>query len=214
MSELHIITVLKKILSSTKSTYISFGNIIDQLKDEGLLFMIALISFPTAIPIPTPPGLTTLTGIPLCLLTAQLIFCQEHPWIPKWLSKRQVPVASFQKVIDKSAPFLNKLSLFLKPRYEQFTTKRVEKVVGVLALLCAISIALPILFGNAVPSAGVFIMSIGLLYKDGLAVILGMVISVIGIMVSTAVGLSMLFFGVMAIKKLLPAGLHFLFNHG
>lgn len=99
--ELHILTVLKATLKKIRCKHISFGAIVEQLKDEGLLFMIALISFPTAIPIPTPPGLTTLIGIPLCIFTVQLIYRQERPWIPQWLARRQIQVSSFRKIIKK-----------------------------------------------------------------------------------------------------------------
>jgi hypothetical protein len=185
--EIHFIHSLKKMLHSCKKKHISLGQVMRGLKDEGLIFLIAVISFPTAIPVPTPPGFTTLFGVPLCILTWQMLYRLDTPWLPKWLANKTVKVSNFESMIEKAEPTFNKLTVFLKPRYKNFTTKNMEKFVGLLALICSISLALPILFGNALPSAGIFIMSMGLLYNDGLTVIIGMVVSVIGIIVATAV---------------------------
>ncbi len=201
-TEIHFLASLKDLLASCKDEYISFGNIMKALKDEGLIFLIAVISFPTAIPIPTPPGFTTLFGVPLCILSAQMLYKLGAPWMPKFIADKKLKVTNFKTMINKAEPLFNKLTVLLKPRYDKFTTKHMERIIGLLALLCAVSVALPILFGNAIPSAGIFIMSIGFLYKDGLAVLIGMIVSVIGIIISGAVVLIATFLGIEVLKKL------------
>src|SRR3989338_7553760 len=74
---------LKEMISKTKGDTVSLGKILAHLKDEGLIFLIVVISLPTSLPIPTPPGFTTLFGIPLCLLTVQMIYRLNSPWLPK-----------------------------------------------------------------------------------------------------------------------------------
>jgi len=198
----HFLCSLKGIFKKTKEKTISFGSILDQLKDEGLLFLIAVFALPSAIPIPTPPGFTTLTGLPMCFLTIQLIFRQEHPWLPKWILKKQIKRSTLHTGIEKVEPLMNKLTLLLRPRHKRFTNKTVERAVGVLAFMCSVSVALPILFGNAIPSAAVLIMALGFLYKDGLAVLLGIIIGIIGILVSTTVVVGTFYFGTAAIHKI------------
>ena len=200
--EIHFLHSLKKIFNNTKEEKMSFGDILNKLKDEGLLFLIALAAFPAAIPIPTPPGFTTLVGLPMCFLTVQLIFRQEHPWLPEWILKKQIQTATFIKGIQKLEPIMNKLTFFLRPRYKRFTTRKVEILVGVVAFLCSVSVALPILFGNAVPSAAVLIMALGFLYEDGLAVLLGIIIGIIGIIISTTVVLCVCYFGLAVVQKI------------
>jgi len=201
--DVHFIESLKEVLVRHKSEVITFGDIMRHLKEEGLIFLIAMLSFPTAIPIPTPPGFTTLFGIPLCILTIQMVYKLDAPWLPKWLSTKKVKVSTFHAFIDRAEPIFNKLSKFLKPRHQRFTTKSVERIVGILAFLCSLSIALPILFGNAIPSAGILIMSIGLLYKDGLTVLVGMVVSVIGLIIATAVVVIVSFLGLEVLEKII-----------
>ena len=172
-----ILVLLNDTLSSHKGERISLGEIVDKLKDKGLALLIAVLSFPVALPIPTPPGFTTLFGVPLCILTAQLIYRSEHPWLPMWLRNRTIKTETFRSFVDKSKPLFAKISRFLKPRHPSMLTESSERMVGVLAFLCSLSVALPILFGNAVPSAAIFIMALGIMYRDGLSVIIGMIIA-------------------------------------
>jgi hypothetical protein len=196
-----ILVLLNDTLSSHKGERISLGEIVDKLKDKGLALLIAVLSFPVALPIPTPPGFTTLFGVPLCILTAQLIYRSEHPWLPMWLRNRTIKTETFRSFVDKSKPLFAKISRFLKPRHPSMLTESSERMVGVLAFLCSLSVALPILFGNAVPSAAIFIMALGIMYRDGLSVIIGMIIAVVGLIISSSVVVIVALLGMTALEK-------------
>ena len=196
-----ILVLLNDTLSSHKGERISLGEIVDKLKDKGLALLIAVLSFPVALPIPTPPGFTTLFGVPLCILTAQLIYRSEHPWLPMWLRNRTIKTETFRSFVDKSKPLFAKISRFLKPRHPSMLTQSSERMVGVLAFLCSLSVALPILFGNAVPSAAIFIMALGIMYRDGLSVIIGMIIAVVGLIISSSVVVIVALLGMTALEK-------------
>lgn len=196
-----ILVLLNDTLAQHKGERISFGEIVDKLKDKGLALLIAVLSFPIALPIPTPPGFTTIFGVPLCILTAQLIYRSEHPWLPLWLRKKTIKIETFRSFVEKSKPVFAKVAKFLKPRHPSMLTESSERIVGVLAFLCSVSVALPILFGNAVPSAAIFIMALGIMYRDGLSVIIGMVTAVIGLIISTTVVVVVALLGMAALEK-------------
>ena len=196
-----ILALLHDTLNQHVGEKISFGEIVDHLKDKGLALLIAVLAFPVALPIPTPPGFSTLFGVPLCILTAQLIYRSEHPWLPMWLRNRKIKIEIFRGFVNKAEPFLIKVAKFLKPRNPSMLTESSERIVGVLAFLCSVSIALPILFGNAVPSAAIFIMALGIMYRDGLSVIVGMITAVIGLIISTTVVVVVALLGMAALEK-------------
>ncbi len=203
--EVHFIHSLRDVLKKHKGETITFGDIMASLKEEGLIFLIAIVSFPTAIPVPTPPGFTTLFGIPLCVLTFQMIYNLESPWLPQWLASKRIKVETFKGFVDKAEPVFSKLSGFLKPRYLHFTTRSSERIIGVLAFICSVSITLPILFGNAIPSMGILIMSVGLLYQDGFVAFIGMIVSVAGIIIASTVVFVMSFFGLQFFHKMIDS---------
>lgn len=198
----NILDILHKLLKNHKKQNISFGEIMESLEDQGLMLFIAIVAFPMALPIPTPPGFTTLFGVPLCILTMQLILNKKKPWLPEFISKKQIKTESFINLISKAEPILKKMSRFFKPRQKKFLSKSSEKIMGVLAFLCAVSLALPILFGNAIPSAAILIMSLGMLYQDGLVVVIGMVVSIIGLTIASSVVFLFFWLGKIAFMKL------------
>ena len=193
--------VLRNTLDHSKGKTISLGEIMLHLKNEGLVFLVLIVALPISIPIPTPPGFTTLFGIPLCLLTFQMIYKPDSVWLPKWLATKRIDVESFLHFIDKAEPWFLKATRFVKPRNQRFTTISFEKIVGVLALLSSIVIALPILFANAIPSISIVVMSVGLLYRDGTTVIIGMIISIIGLLIAITVVTVVAFFGLEVLHK-------------
>ena len=61
--------------------------------------------------------------------------------------------------------------------------------------------ALPIPFSNTLPSIGIVIMSLGMMEKDGLAILGGMMIGIAGVVVTTTI----IFFGTEAILAIVEA---------
>ena len=180
--------LLKELADTKRNTEtISLGEINDFLSERGFAILMILFSFPTAIPIPTPPGFTTLLGIPLLFFSMQMILGMSKPFLPEWISKRTIKTSHLIFAIDKSAKYFLKLETFLRPRLLYFSSLTGEKIIGIFAFLCAVSIALPIILGNAIPSAGIFIMALGLLGRDGIVIIIGFVVSIIGLCVASVV---------------------------
>ncbi len=198
----NILEILHNILKNHKKKEITFGEIMSLLEDQGLMLLIAIIAFPMAIPIPTPPGFTTLFGVPLCILTFQIFRKDNKVWLPKFISEKKIKTETFVNFANKAEPFFNKIAKYLKPRYEVVMNDTFEKIMAVIAFLCSVSVALPILFGNAIPCAAVLIMALGMLYRDGLVVIIGMITGIVGIIISTTVVVLFFWLGKMAFMKL------------
>lgn len=180
--------------SKRESKHISLGEINESLSERGFAILMILFSFPMAIPLPYPPGFTTLLGIPLLLFSIQMIIGMNKPSLPHWVANRKITTSHLMFAVDKSAKYFLKLEKLLKPRLPYFSSDIGERIIGVVSFLCAISIALPIMFGNAVPSAGIFIMSLGLLGKDGVVIISGIITSIIGLFIAFLV-VCLFFFG-------------------
>jgi hypothetical protein len=59
-----------------------------------------------------------------------------------------------------------------------------ERIVGIFIFLFASFILLPIPLSNFIPGVGILIISFGLIGKDGLVVISGMVVGAAGVAIS------------------------------
>lgn len=180
--------LLQELVDKKRSTKtISLGEINEHLNERGFALLMILFSFPMAIPLPYPPGFTTILGLPLLFFSIQMLLGMDKPSLPEWVAKKNIQTNHLIFAVDKSSPYFLKLEKLLKPRLAYFSSIHGEKLIGFVSMLCAISIALPIIFGNAVPSAGIFIMALGLLGKDGLVIIIGIITSIIGLFIASLV---------------------------
>ena len=69
-----------------------------------------------------------------------------------------------------------------------------ERIIGIFSFVFALSISLPLPLTNFPPGCGILIMSLGLLNRDGVTILIGMMIGTIGIGI-TMIVLIMLWMG-------------------
>lgn len=191
--------ILKQFVENHKDDKIPFGSLVDAFKERGFGILLMLFASIPALPLPAPPGITTLLALPIFILAIQMALGKRVPWLPKWLRKKHFKRSTLLKVSEKMGSILAFFEKFLHPRLLYMSNRFGEKMIGFVALICSISVAMPFPFTNTVPSMGVFIMSLGLLERDGLIIKAGMIVGGIGIIIS----LSIFFAGKEALSFLL-----------
>lgn len=157
------------------------------LHERGFALLLLLFSLPLSIPIPVPPGYTTILSVPILFFSVQIVLGCDSPWLPKFLGKKSVKRKTLALLIEKTVPILRKVEKFTRPRFPLLNNSLGERVYGVVCLICAISIAIPLPLTNFIPAGGIALMSLGVLNRDGVTSILGIITSFIGILISTLV---------------------------
>ena len=137
-----------------------------------------ILALPNLIPMPTP-GLSAIVAIPLILFTAQLVIGLKTPWLPKIISKRSMKLSKMKSMCNKVIPYAKKLENFIRPRLEWLVKPPADRLIALICLLLSIVMIMPIPFGNAIPALAICLFAIAILQRDGLFVILGLIISVI-----------------------------------
>jgi hypothetical protein len=127
--------------------------------------------------LPTPPGFSTLLAAPLIFLATQLALSRPAPWLPKFIASRSMPRADFAVIIGKASPWLERAEKLLKPRLSFLTRPPFEQAIGVVCLILAIMLFLPIPFGNMPPALAICLFSLAILERDGIAAILGALVA-------------------------------------
>lgn len=180
------------------SDRISVDQLVNDLKERGFGILFIIFCAIPALPIPAQ-GIATILAIPVILLAVQLIVGKNEIWLPKFIRKKSVGSSKINKVTKVALPLMKKFEYLSNPRLKFMTSPFMERIIGVFILCCSISMALPIPFSNTVPSIGIVIMSLGMMEKDGLAIIGGMLIGIAGITITT----SIVFLGTEAITSLI-----------
>lgn len=167
-------------LKEHKEDKITVGEITYGFHEAGLPILIIIFSIPVALPLPAV-GVASVLVIPVIILCIQLIIGRKSAWLPQKIAKKEISMSFLNKAIDKSVPFFKKVEQFLKPRLSIFSNALGEKIVGTACFICSISVLLPIPFSNTVPSMGIVTMAIGLIERDGIIIIGGIIIGAIGL---------------------------------
>lgn len=186
---------LEDVIGSSNKDTISFGEIKKGLHERGFGLLMILFAL---IMVVLPPGLTAIPAIPIFVFAVQMVMAADSPWLPKWLSKKKIQRKKLSVMVEKSSPYLKKIEKFLKPRLTFASSRIGERIVGLFAMIFSISILIPLPLTNFIPAIGVILMSLGLISKDGVLVIIGMIAGSIGVSFT----LSILFFGKKFISNL------------
>ncbi len=180
--------ILTLVLDSHPKETITIGEFRDAIGNRSYGILMLLLALPCIIPIPTP-GLSLILGMPLILLTFQWMIGLKAPWLPLFLTRREFKRSDMQKAFSYAMPYLEKLESFLKPRWHIFVTYSAERVIAIICFTLSIMIIMPIPFGNALPAFVIFLLSLSILTRDGVLVIVGLVIASLGTaVISTFVG--------------------------
>ncbi len=185
---------------TSTSDRITLSELLYNLRHRGFGLLMLVLVLPNCVPIPIPPGGSTLLSIPLFIVAFQMIWGRNAPWLPKWLRRKSLDRKTLNKVAMLAAPKLRKIERLLHPRFEFTTSKSGERIIGAFWLLFTISIAVPLPMTNFIPGIGILVMALGLLGRDGLVVIIGALIGLLGIAFTVA----LFYLGLEAVLGILP----------
>lgn len=176
--------ILEKVGQKQKGGKTKISELMEDFHENGILLAMIFFSLPVAIPLPYPPGFTTVMGIPLMILSIQMLLGNKKVSLPQKINDYELKNSTLRAISDKVVPRLVSVEKYVKPRFSFAKSVYCEQFIGFISLLAAFSVALPIPLTNAIPALGIAVMALGLLNRDGLVIIVGFFITVIGLLVA------------------------------
>lgn len=151
---------------------VSIGQILDAL--DARAFGIATLLFAIPSCVPMPPGVPTVVGVALLIVSLQMVVGREELWLPRFVTKNSFSRSALVSGLEKFVPFLRMIERIAKPRMLFMTGRAGTVLVGLLILIMAIVLILPLPpGGNFPPAVACAILGLGLVERDGLIVLLG-----------------------------------------
>ena len=138
-----------------------------------LLLFLCLLSMIFSI----VPGVSTVIGLPLLLISGQLALGRTKFTLPTWLGRRTLDHTTLAQGMLKRLELLRRLERVVKPRLGGLCHGRALRLVGVIGVLSSLVLSLPIPLMNFPPTLAVFLMALGILGGDGLFVLAGMALA-------------------------------------
>jgi hypothetical protein len=171
--------LLRRFARDLPEDRVTLGDIVSGLGDRGLGVLIAIFALPNILPSAVPFG-NVPTGIPPLIFAVQLMLGVDHLILPNFLARRTVGTHWLKALAPRVASALSWFEALLRPRMAWVTVPRAERFVGAIAILLAAVSTLPIPFGHNLPALGLVLIGLGLIERDGLAIVIGATIGLIG----------------------------------
>lgn len=171
-------SILRSLARDESRERISVGDLLDTLHDRAFGALIFVFAFPNIIP--APPGTSAILAAPMVFLTAQLMLGRK-PWLPGFIANRSIARKTFASLTERVVPWLARAEALLRPRFMMLARPPIVYIVGAICFLLSLILLLPIPLGNMLPAFALCLFSLGILGRDGLWIILGMLATVIAV---------------------------------
>jgi hypothetical protein len=132
-----------------------------------IMLVIALINL-----LPLPPGGTTITGLPLLLLSLELAL-GGGLWLPRRVMDASVSRAAFRKGAEKVMPAVRVAERLSDQRLGWLVSGVGERLIGIASVILSLVLILPIPLGNFVPALAMALFALAIMERDGLIALLG-----------------------------------------
>lgn len=176
--------ILDAIGADERRERVSVSDLMRAMDARAVAALILLFALPNVVP--TPPGTSSILGLPLLYLTAQMML-GKLPWLPAIIADRSMTRSDFNTFVGRATPLLARAERLLRPRFLFITSAKGEQVIGGLCLVLAIVLALPIPLGNMLPAFAISLMALGVLERDGLWVVIGALVGALSMVIVSGV---------------------------
>ena len=162
---------------------VSVGDIAHAMRDRSFGAFLLAFSIPCILPL--PPFTTIVLGIPLVLITWQMVLGRGEIWLPKFLTNRSVSGEKFKDWTKKGMKTLLFIEKAVKPRdWSLMRNPSIERAVAIFMFCVAVLVVLPIPLGNWLPAFAVAIFGASLSQRDEVWLKRSLILSVISFIVA------------------------------
>lgn len=165
--------VVEQLLASAPPGPITLGWLFAGLRRRSFGLVMLLLGLMAIL-----PGVCTLAGVVLVVLSIQMLMGREVPILPGFMASLLLPQDRFVLLAKRMIPLIRSLERFISPRW-QAPLQVTRWGVGLGLLLMAVTLFLPVPFSNVVPSIIIIFVALAYLEDDGLLLIFALVVSLI-----------------------------------
>jgi hypothetical protein len=179
----NITQVIDKVEKEVDSDKLSLGRVLKLFQTNGYGPLLLVAGLIIILPTGGIPGLPTVLGVSIILIAGQLVLGRSSPWLPRRLRNLKLKKRKFDKGADTIKPVTRKIDYILKARMSYLASGTAARFVGlvfvVMALLLPITEFVP--FSDIVPGLAITSLALGLTARDGLFIIVGLIIAAIAV---------------------------------
>ena len=168
----------------------TLGGFVDSFGHKSFALLLVVLLGVAALPVPTA-GAGHVCAFLAVLLGLQLIAGREQVWLPSSWRRRELAALRHQRFTAALLGLIRRLERRARPRFGFLFGRRLSDVVFGLLVIggsAAAFVAPPFTGLDTLPSLGVLIVSLGVLFEDPGIVSAGAAIGIIGVAVEFLLG--------------------------
>lgn len=162
--------------------------------------LLVLLSVPSLLPI---PGTGTVLGLGLLAIAVSLWRAHDTPALPDRVVALELSARWTQRVLRILASAYELAARVSRRRLACMQATPMRRLIAIAVAAMALVLMLPIPFGNLPPAAALSLIGMGLVFRDGIAIALGLVTALLTL---TGLGLLLTLAGDWALQGLAALG--------
>jgi hypothetical protein len=167
---------LAAIIDNLPPDKLSLRALLDVFGDEGLLLLTMMLTLVFLIPV-SIPGVSTVFGAAILMVGVSRVIGRPL-WLPKRLTQRELPASKLRPALTRGLDWVRRLEKISRPhRMSALASGKLMDLFNNLAfILAALLLMMPfslIPFSNTIPAVALMFYAIGMIQRDGGAILLG-----------------------------------------
>ncbi len=134
--------------------------------------LLLLLAMPCLLPV---PGVGTVLGLGMAALAVAMWRGRDAPCLPPRVADLELPRHWAQRVLEGLASVYALAGRHARTRLGHLAGPTWRSALALAVGSMAIIVVLPIPFGNLLPALALILIGLGLVFRDGLAVVVGLV---------------------------------------
>lgn len=174
--------VLDRIEESVEGDSVSVARVVEMLGGHSFPALILVPALLAVSPASGIPGVTSVVGLLVAVTVAQALLGRDSLWLPGFLANRRIASAQLCRAVGWLRRPIAFVERFLRPRLTWLVRRPL--VTLPLLVMLAIGLGMPLLelvpTSGSIAAAAIALFATGLLMRDGLLILVGFAVVVVG----------------------------------
>ena len=172
--------ILEDLLREDES--VTVGEITDRVARRGFGLFVIVLALPTLIPV-LPPGTAATIGLLYMILGVQMLVGLDRPWLPRRARDYRLSNRAVGSLRTRGVPLLRRIERFSRPRAMMLDERWALRFVAVVVFVLGVVLFSPLPFLNTLPALAALILGIGLLNRDGVFLLVGLLLATLVVII-------------------------------
>ena len=157
-------------LARTPADKVRLGDALAAFGPNGFGAMMLFLGLANMLPL--PPGSSTVLGMPLMMVSWQLMCGRADVSLPAWASEAGISMAKYRLVSQRLAMPLARIESVTSPRLSWMTAGIAIYLIGGICVVLSSVLMLPLWGGNFAPAAIMALFGLSLMQRDGVVALI------------------------------------------